>query len=326
MLRGASRILGTLVFLVMPAQAARAQMFFLGPGSTPQGDILRGEGIFLQGAGSYLYSEAVSNSINVDTSIRLNEYLWNVAKNENRENAEHRAAVIDRNRENYEKIRRRIRENPDDNDLEKGDALNDLMKQLLDPQIAPSSFRQSPVLLTGDTVRGIPFFYGPEDATFSMRRLSAKGSWPVGLRGKAFAGERRAYERAFDDALDQQIEGKLSREAIARVERALGDLVDRLPKVIPPSSDKVYIEARDFLERMRVSKELLKRRAIEQMLGEIDKYSGTSIHDLMVFMQKYNLRFGVPALGYERELYPRLYESMKEQLELVRGPQPGGAK
>jgi hypothetical protein len=314
------RIAATLIALALPVRNVHAQFFGYGGGSTVQGDILRGEGAFLIGAGSFVYRDAMATSINVDTAIRLNEYIYNVAKNENRENAQHRAERVARNRENYDKILKRIRENPDDNDLEKGDALNDVMKQLLDPQISPSSYRLSPVQLAGETVRGIPFFYGPEDATFSMRRLSAKGSWPVGLRGAKFGSERRAYERAFDDALDQQIEGKLSRDAIVRVEKTLEDLTGRLDQVIPPSRDKIYIESRDYLKRLTTAKELLKRRAIEQMLGEIDKYSGTSVYDLINFMQKYNLRFGIPDLGYERELYPKLYESMKEQLEIVRVP------
>jgi hypothetical protein len=177
------------------------------------------------------------------------------------------------------------------------------------------------VALPGDTIRNVPFFFGPEDATFSMRRLSSKGkgSWPVGLRSAAFDPYRRNYEHAFDDALDQQIEGKLTREAILKVEQTIDELIEKLPRVIPPTRDKVFIESRDYLTKLKTSKELLKRRAIEQMLGEIDRYDGTSVHDLIVFMQKYNLRFGIPELGFEREFYPKLYESMKQQLEVVRG-------
>ncbi|WP_422927205.1 hypothetical protein [Singulisphaera sp. PoT] len=318
---------GLALLLLLAARPGHAQYGFFGGGygaSTVQGDILRGEGAFLNGAGNFLYKEAVANSINVDTSIRLNEYIWNVVKFENRENAKHRAAMIAKHNENYDMILKRIRENPDNRDLETGDALNDVMTQLLDPGISPSSFRGSPVNLPGETIRGIPFFYAAEDATFSMRRLAAKNHWPVGLRGERFARYRRDYERAFDDALDQQHDGKLSREAILRVEKSLADLNTELPRVITPSKDKVYIEARDFLSRLDKSKELLKRQKVEEMLGEIDRYSGTSVHDLVTFMQKYSLRFGVPDLGVEREQYPKLYEAMKLQLDMVRVQEPGG--
>ncbi len=317
MSRTGLRVACCLFVLMLPSKRSLAQRFF-GGASTVQGDILWGEGIFLQGAGSFLYQQAVADSINVDTAIRLNEYLWNVAKNENRENARHRAEVIARHNENYDRILKRIRENPDNRDLESGDTLNDMMTQLLDPQISSSSFRSTPVKLPGEVIRGIPFFYGPEDATFSMRRLSAKQNWPVGLRGEKFSRERKGYERAFDNALDQQIDGKLSHEAILRVEKSLAALGDQLPRVIPPSNDKVYIESRDFLKRLNTYKELLKRQKIEEMLGQIDKYSGTSVHDLVSFMQKYNLRFGMPDLGFERELYPRIHEALRLQLDMVK--------
>jgi len=150
-----------------------------------------------------------------------------------------------------------------------------------------------------------------------MQRLSAKGKWPVGLRGDAYGLERREYDLAVDEALEQQIEGKLSREANRRVEAAVDALREKLDRVVTPSSDKVYVEAKGFLKRLDTSKDMLKLRAIEQMLGEIDKYSGANVHDLIVFMQKYNLRFGVPEIGDERELYPKLYAAFVQQRSLV---------
>jgi hypothetical protein len=145
----------------------------------------------------------------------------------------------------------------------------------------------------------------------------AKGKWPVGLRGDEYALERKEYELAVDDALEHQIEGKLSRDAIRRVEAAVIALRERLDRVVTPSSDKIYVEAKTFLKRLETSKEMIKLRAIEQIMGEIDRYSGANVHDLIVFMQKYNLRFGVPEIGEERELYPRIYAALVQQRSLV---------
>jgi hypothetical protein len=319
MVRNSIRLLALPAVLVaaMASDAAAQYFGYVGPGSTVQGDILRGEGFFLFGAGYYNYNTAMANSINTDTFIKWNEYIWNVAKNENREHAIHRAESNARQRENYEKILKRIRESPEERDLERGDALNAELEKLLDPAISPSAFRVASVTLPGETIRRIPFFYGPEGSTFSMQRLSARGKWPVGLRGEALAQERREYERAVDAALEEQIEGKLSRKAILRVEAAVVALRERLDRVITPSADKVYVEAKGFLKRLDTAKDLFKLRAIEQMLGEIDKYAGANVHDLIVFMQKYNLRFGVPEIGDERELYPKLYAAFVQQRNLV---------
>jgi hypothetical protein len=319
MQRFSVRLVACSAVLCLSARGTPAQ--FIAPGSTVQGDALRGQGVFLSGAGLYNYYTAMGDSISTDTYIRLNEYIYNSIKHENAERARHRAAVIARRRENYEEILDRILSNPDYRDLARGDALNALLDELLDPgAIAPSSLRLSPIPLAGETVRSIPFFYAPEDATISMRRLSAHGRWPVGLRGEPLAPERRAYERAVDEALEQQTEGEMSREAIRAVEAALNDLRSKLDRVVPPSNDRVYVEAKNHLKRLEVSKELLKRRVIEQIVGELDKYSGTTVRDLLEFMRRNNLRFGVSEIGDEMETYPKLYAALKQQLDAVGFP------
>ncbi len=69
---------------------------------------------------------------------------------------------------------------------------------------------------------------------------------------------------------------------------------------------------------------MMKRKEIETIIGEIDRYSGTTVHDLIVFMQQYNLRFGVLEIGAERAAYPKLY-AMRQQLdELNEGLQGEG--
>ena len=95
----------------------------LAPGSTAQGDILRGEGVFLMGAGYYNLNTAMANSINTDTWIRLNEYIYQSIKLENHEKALHRAAVIAERRENYEKILERNRNAPEDEKFKKKDVI-----------------------------------------------------------------------------------------------------------------------------------------------------------------------------------------------------------
>lgn len=302
----------------------------LGPGSTAQGDILRGEGVFLVGAGSYLFNEARATAINVNTAIQLNEYMYNVAKHENQVNAQHRAQVIARNRENYGKILDRIRNSPEEKDVLRGDALNMLRQDLMSPG-NESSVRVTrlPLPLPGDTIRVIPFAFNQEGTTFSMRRLVAKGKWPLGFRGSQFDRERRQYELAVDHALDQLNEGKgrLSRPSVDAVARAVAELSAKLDQVIPPSRDKVYLDARAFLKRLETIAALLKSQKIEQILCEIDTYAGTTVYDLLQFMQRNELKFGVPdEIGDEKELYPRLYAALIAQRDGAAIPAGGPQK
>ena len=70
---------------VLAGSAAGARAQWIGPGSTPQGDYLRGAGIAAMGMGIYNEKTAIANSINLDTMIRWNEYMAAVANEQRRE-------------------------------------------------------------------------------------------------------------------------------------------------------------------------------------------------------------------------------------------------
>ena len=186
----------------------------IGPGSTPIGDMERGAGIMAMGAGVYNYYTAQADAIEANTWMNLNEYIFQSVRQASMRESRRIAARLAKNKENYNEVLARILNNPEFKDVRRGDALNAVYQELTNPHISESAFRLSPVHLSGESIRNIPFFYAKEDATFSLQRLTARGKWPAGLRGDDFARERRAYERAVDTALEQQIEGKLSRGAI----------------------------------------------------------------------------------------------------------------
>jgi hypothetical protein len=310
---------GVSICLALLGASARGQYF--GPGSTLAGDYLRGVGIAGWGMGLYNLNTAQANRINTETYVYWNEYLYNVAKNENREAAEHRAAMIARHAAAYAKIKERILEHPEERDMLNGDSLNAVLDKLMDPRISESSFKYAKVPLTVDVIRRIPFKLAEKNEKFSMSRLSpkGKGKWPVAFQDDQFTAERRGYERALDNALEQAIEGKMQLEAIKAVEDAVEVLANKLDKVIPPSTERHYMEAKKRVDELRISARLLKTFQIERALGEIDKYSGTTVNDLRLFMQKYGLRFAVAESPEERTLYPELYAALLQQREKVMG-------
>jgi hypothetical protein len=318
------RVLAAVVMSGLPGANASAQWF--GRGSTVQGDYLHGVGAALYGAGYYNLRTAQADRIEAGTAIMLNEYMAAATKQENRENAEHRARIRALQEDARKKIQERIRNTPEEADLFKSDALNALREELLAPG-NEASIRLYRLPLPGDTVRRIPFFFAQEDKTFSMHRLSAKGKWPVAFRGPEFDRERRNYERVVDNALDQLNagKGKLRVEDVKAVAAAVEDLKQKLDRVHPPDRDKIYLDAKNYLKQLEASAELLKSHKIEQIICEIDKYSGTSLSDLLLFMQRNHLMFGVAAeIGDERSLYRELYAVLLEQKngKVADGEQP----
>ena len=80
-----SLVSSVVVLLAMSPGAARAQYGYPGGyggygwggwGSTLQGSIARGLGYFNMGRGAYNYDTSVARSINADTAIRWNEYMY----------------------------------------------------------------------------------------------------------------------------------------------------------------------------------------------------------------------------------------------------------
>ena len=293
----------------------------MGAGSTPAGDYLRGVGIAAQGMGQYNLMTAQAGAINTQTAITWNDYVSQCIRNQGRELAERRLYERTKHAEEYAAIQKRLRENPEDLDVLKGDALNKAMHDLNNPQISDSSFRSAEVPLSGDIIRRIPFKLAEKQEVFSMSRLSikGKGKLPPALQDKPFALYLKKYEQVLDDAMEQAIEGKATYAGIEALDRAVEDLRRKLNEVIPPSPDRFYMEAKRKLDELERVVMLFKTHKVQQALAEIDKYPGATVNDLRVFMKRHNLQFAPAETPDEKTLYPDLFESLALQRDKVVG-------
>ena len=112
-----------------------------------------------------------------------------------------------------------------------------LLEQLNDPKIHESSYRSARRWRCRPTSSG-----GSRSGSTRRRRSSrcsgscpaGTGKWPVALQDDRFARERRAYERAVDAALEQQIAGKMSMEVIKGVKEAVEGLTRALDAAVTP--------------------------------------------------------------------------------------------
>jgi len=303
------------ILLVLASLGTSALAQVITAGSTPQGDYLRGVGIAAYGLGTYNLNTAQADQINANTFILLNEYIWNVVKNENRENWLHRKQVLKARLEYRQKIQERIHDHPEALDVERGDALTAVLRDLLDPKVSDSASRYAQVPLDPDVIRRIPFKLDEKGETFSMDRLSlkTKKKWAVAFQDPQFTTLCQAYQRAVDNALDLAIESKMTQEAIDAVEKAvdhLEDKVRRTPYLLDPSNQRLGGEARLQLDNMRKTARLFKTHKIQLVFADIDKYSGTTVDELRLFMRKHNLTFAQADTPDERSLYPQLFTAL----------------
>jgi hypothetical protein len=305
------------VTTVLLGPEAYAQGGYIAPGSTLAGDYLRGAGIAAWGAGQYNLSTAQAESINLDTAIRFNEYVAAVVKEQNREYQARKYEDSSKLKEMYKQNRERLLQNPEAHDVLDAAALNRLLEQIQNAKVGESAMRASQlqVPLSVDMIRKIPFKVGDAGARFSMDRLCMKGklSWPVALQDDRFNLYKKAYQQTLDRVLDQAIDGKMQIPAIEALEAAAADLFRRLDQVVGPRDDPLFIEAKKRITELESTAGLLKQERIERTIGEIDRYSGTSVGDLIAFMQMHNLHFAAAATPEERKLLPELYVLFKEQ-------------
>jgi hypothetical protein len=308
--------------LALTALASSARAQFIGAGSTPAGDYLRGVGIAAWGMGSYNLNTAQAISIDTDTVIRWNEYLAAVAKEQTREYVARILADASKRKEFFKQYQQKLLENPESRDIETGDALNVILKQLWDSPVGESTFRSYQVPLPVDMIRHIPFKLDEKGEKFSMDRLSlkGKGQWSVALQDDKFKIVKKAYERALDNALGQAIDGKMQMSAIEELDAKADDLLQRLNEVVTPSNDRLYLEAKDRIAELKSTVNLLKTTKIERAIGEIDKYPGTTVNDLKLFMLSHNLRFAGAKTPEERLLLPQVHALLKQQADKVAVP------
>ena len=220
--------------------------------------------------------------------------------------------------------------NPQWREVANGEALNRILEELQNPKLTESSFRSErmQVPLPAGLVRHIPFSLAEKGQQFSMARLSLKGKskWTVAFQDKQFDIVKRAYAAALDNALEEAIDGKMQKATIDVLVKKADDLLNRLDEVYGRINDIRYIDGVKYVKELKNVAEQLKHTKIEQAIGDIDKYSGTTIYDLKVFMSSHNLRFGVAKTPEEKEMYLVLHEFMVAQYEKVKLPDPADGK
>jgi hypothetical protein len=260
--------------------------------------------------GTFNLNRAHADAIDSSTMMAWNEYMWRCLNEENRRSDDARAARRLRLLALYKERRERIANRPEELDLLNGDALNSLMETLSNPKIHPYSLIKKGDTIPGETIQRCAFRYPSLGMTISLGRLTVRDGWPPALRGKAFAREREAYRRASENALDQNVAGKLTLDDFRPLEQAVDELRSKLKATIPASQRDDYVQAKTFIDDLAEAIAPLRDSSGEKVLSGIDRYSGTTAGDAVTFVQRYNLRFGPALTPEERESYHLLYAAM----------------
>jgi len=318
-------------FLMATGGGAQAQFYYPGGygytgygfggwGSTPQGSILRGLGAYAEEEGVYNYDTAVADSVEANTAMRLNQYLWNSELEARRRYASQQAARLNLNNSQAKAREYRLRNNPSPEDIDSGAALNLILHQLTDPKvIGGSGLRMADAKVPASSIRGIPFRDETDAITLSLDQLTDPKSWPLPLRSDAFTPEREAYQKAIDDALAEDKEGTLKPETVARVRNAVATLARKVEAAIPKTQQPDHLQATNYVKGLAGLSRMLERPNVEAVLAQLEKMESTNVGNLVAFMHTYNLRFGPATTPKQSAVYRELYPTMVDQRDKILG-------
>jgi len=288
-----------------------------GWGGTAQGDIARGLGCFNMGAGIYNRQTAIARSINTDTEIRWNQYVYLSQKEATREYFARRDAAIAKDKNAYDALMKRIQDNPTARDVENGDALNAALDQLSDPRIHSSALRMADAPIAARSIREIPFRNASEAVTFSLAQLKASSQWPAVLLEPRFASERADFETLVDEVRKENADnGQIAPGTLSKLRGVASRLKDKLA-AMPLEDTAENQEALKFVKTVTALTRLLEKPEIDEVLKELEKIEKTTVGNLLAFMHTFNLRFAPATTPRQRLVYNELFPILDQTRDRI---------
>lgn len=298
----------------LPAQYAYPGGYGGFPGwgaTTVAGSHAAGMGMFAAGAGAYNEQTAQARSINAQTAMQANEYLYQSQQRRNRTYYSRLAKEQAAKQEAGEEIFRRIHDNPTPRDVHTGDALNAILDDLENPKVFPEAVRaasQQPV--PSALVRSIPFGYAPQAIAISLEDLSGQGVPDILLTNPAFEEDRKAIRALAADARKQlESPGQVSPETLAGLRQAIKAAQAKVKTVIPANSADHY-PAENYLKALFGLTKMLQQPNTVAFLEELKKIDTTSMAHLLSFMHSFNLRFTPAKTPDQERAYDQLFTVM----------------
>jgi hypothetical protein len=327
-------ISSVVVLLAMSPVAARAQYGYPGGyggygwggwGSTLQGSMARGLGYFNMGRGAYNYDTSIARSINADTAMRWNQYMYQSHLEQTRRYHARLQAELNRVNTARAGIYDRLRNHPETRDITDGDALNVLLDILLNPATVGSTLRLIKTPLKPEVIRDIPFEVASEGMTLCLNQMTLDNEqWPLALRVEAFRPEREKLKQVVSVALKEDEKGTIEPKTIEAVQSAIDQLRLQFEKLVPQSSPD-YVPAQQTIKAMAGLTKMLYSPTLEQIIAELEDYQGTTVGDLLSFMQAFNLRFAPANSFRQRQIYMKLYPMLAELVNGSFGSGPEAA-
>jgi hypothetical protein len=316
--------------VLMPGATALAQWGgWGGAGSTVQGSMAAGRGMYAAGAGQYNVQTAQARSINANTAMQWNNYMYACnqqnAASELARNQRRQQATIETQDATY----KRLHDNPEPADVHRGDALNVVLTELVNPKIYATVTEKSTQPIDSALVKNINFQYAANMILISLQDVSSRAVPDALATRPEFETDRQSIRAIV-------AQGRKEAESSNQVSPAtLGRFRDAV-KAAQAKADAMFEqgsrqrdESDNFLKALYGLGKMLERPQIEQFLKGLDRYPQTTLGHLISFMHTFNLRFGAAKTPEQEAAYDQLYPLLVQLRDRTQaqdqGPSPVAA-
>lgn len=295
------------LFAIGVGSTAHAQWGGWGGGGTVAGSNARGAGVMAAGAGSFNEQTAQARSINANTAMQFNEYIY---QNQQRRNQQYYAQLAQRQQNvvtTLDTTYTRLHDHPEAADIHRGDALNVVLDELTDPGVYIQSVQAANQPMSGMFVKSIPFQYAAGAITISLDDLTAQGVPDVLLTNPRFESERQTIRGLATQIRKQESDGTpISPELLAQLRTAVTAVKSKLDSAYPVDSPD-RITGDNWLKGLIGLTRMLQTPSLEPYLKELKDDQTTTLGQLLSFMHTFNLRFGATKTPIEQATYDQLY-------------------
>ncbi len=297
-----------------------------GQAKTAAGDILRGQGKLAEGVGWYNFNTARANKINVQAMRNYNEevrlnYAYRVKFWDEKKLG--RKLSLEEAKKRAEAKMAQIRDNPSNDDIKSGEALNVLVSMLTDPDINPEAWDGKTVELQQTSVlKDLVFYHYPnkiaeneKKVLVALSRLGKEIEWPIFLNEPSLAAEREDYVQSVTKLKATVLDSKFDPEQ----RRTLDESLKKLANKIETLDDKggFRTEGRRFYrEKLAEATKLFDASNIDwsrEILYDTERYDAKNTRQLIEFMRQYRLHFAEADSSRSNSLYNSLFASLKQQ-------------
>jgi hypothetical protein len=266
---------------------------------------------------------AQARSMNVQTAMNYNEYLWESQQLANQRYRQKQLGDLKDNVDARNAIYLRQRDNPTTSDINNGDALNIVLDELLNPKVYGQTLAAANSALPGSVVKQLPFAYNAAGITTTIDRLVDRDSTPEVFNRPEFAEQRQVMRQIVEEMQKETDNGGQPKSATLKKFRASLEKAKATLEATVDRNSREGTEGERYLKSLYGLSRMMESPSYDVYLASVDKQPSVPLRDVIQFMHAFNLRFGAAKTPDQREIYSQLYGTLSG---LRQGVQPPSAQ